>query len=219
MSTVTAVHLSADDFRVVERTVPHPRRPHETPPRILHVVQRRLPEGAWVDAFAPLRTREHAWAKVAAWLEHDGPTAWLFNGEYDDLDQVHHAWPEYITAMNEVGRNGFAYNSDLMGRIPSIAGPTEETGVYLLQKTGHEVRDYLATLALLDDGYEWVDDMEPNAVIRGDVVLVPTGRGPGEVYEGARLIAGGDGKPHAVLPKGARTNGYSARVGRVLVKR
>ena len=60
---------------------------------------------------------------------------WTWNNDYGDLSQVEGFYPAYLAVYEELRAAGqYPYNDSFKGRIPAIAGPREETAIYLLQK-------------------------------------------------------------------------------------
>lgn len=165
------------------------------------------------------RAIEYASEYLTKVRAHEGPIEWLFDGDYDNLDQVAHLWDAYQARYAEItSTGGYPYNSRFQG-LPGAAGPHEDTAIYLLQTTRHR-RDNAERLAVFEaEGFEPIGPMDPHGVVRGDVLMVDTNGAPGLVHRGARVLADGDGHPYAVLPKGKRTNGYSTFGQKVLVKR
>lgn len=165
------------------------------------------------------RTEKYADECLDKIRAHDGPIEWLFDGDYDNLDQVAHLWDAYQARHDEVTADGgYPYNA-LFAGLPGAAGPHEDTAVYLLQRTRHRRHDEARVAEYVAEGFEPLPPMDPHGVVRGDVLMVDSNGSPGLVYRSARVLANGDGNPYAVLPKGKRTNGYSTFGHKVMVKR
>lgn len=135
----------------------------------------------------------------------------VFDKNYDNLDQVAHLWDAYEARYNELVEAGrYPYNDDFKGHIPGAEGPNEDTAIYLLQSTRH-VRDYHARVqSLRDQGYtEPVDTSEGTRKFASvaHVTMCYGNYGQVHVHDNARVIFSG-GAASAILPKGARTRGY-----------
>jgi hypothetical protein len=155
--------------------------------------------------------------------------SFTFNKNYHDLEQV----AEWLPAFDElraaeIAANRYPYNDSFKGCIPGIAGPCEDTAIYLLQSLHHQREQDARVERALADGFERIDSV--NGIERFAKVIVyhPDRSGEWHQYLDARLLpednprqAAVTGKIHALLPKGRRTRGvligaYSASV---LVKR
>jgi hypothetical protein len=132
----------------------------------------------------------------------------VFNRDYNDTRQVEEFLPEFQRVYDDVARGNFAYDADFEGRIPGIAGPNERTAIYLLQGLRRERIQDAKVAALIEAGYQHVDEL--GAVEKFDhVVLYPTRRTGGSwaEFREARIVPDDNGKPRGVLPKGKRTHG------------
>lgn len=141
----------------------------------------------------------------------------VFDGDYDNLDQVAHLWEAYAAQHHTIRRLGrYPYNDSFKGRIDGLVADSknEDTAIYLLQVTRH-IREHQARVQnLRDEGYA-----EPELPATGTYHLRYTsiaiigaqyhqGRdGTITIVDGGRIVTT-DGTPQYVLPKGARTRGY-----------
>lgn len=149
--------------------------------------------------------------------------AFVFNKDYDDKSQVEPFMDAYTTIRDELDAAGkYPYDAEFEGRIPAIAGPNEKTAIYLMQSV-HRIRQEQRRIQeLRDSGYLEVTTLAARTRFEHIVVYQPGyysgGTGLISEYRDARLVPDASGKPHAILPKGKRTNGYQASSGLVLVK-
>lgn len=154
------------------------------------------------------------------------PTPFVFDRNHHNLDQVTHLWDAYNARYQELKAAGrYPYNADFKGKIDGLIADDkdENSAIYLLQ-TLRSVREYEARVqALRDQGY-----IEPEAKAKGTtqvkyasiaiIGLEYMGHQHGSIriVESGRLVTR-DGEPTAVMPKGARSRGYSV-TSYVLVK-
>lgn len=141
-----------------------------------------------------------------------------WNKDHKDLEQVAEWLPEFTAIREEITtrgtRGGYPYNDDFKGRIPGIAGPREDTAIYLLQGLFRQrIMDFLVA-GWLAGGFRRLDSLD--AVTKFPRVILYKDGGSGEWHEylDARLVpeakprqAEVTGKISALLPKGKRTNG------------
>jgi hypothetical protein len=151
----------------------------------------------------------------------DSPmTGWQWNGDYKDLGQVEEFYPAYLDVLAQItGAGGYPYNVSFKGRIPGIAGPREDTAIYLLQVT-RSVRDMQAKVAgHLEAGWRGFDpaEVDGGAVRYAGVAeygWYMSGTGFRE-WPDARLAR--SGTLMMVLPGRARTRGHLVG-GQLIVK-
>lgn len=146
---------------------------------------------------------------------------WHFNRSWDDLEQVAEFLPDFMDVLAELTSAGrYRYNDSFMGRIPGIAGIAEEgRAIYLLQGLEHAREEAARVASLIQTGYVYVTHLD--AVRRfSHIALVPTRRmgEPWAEFHDARLVSSVvTFEPHAVIPKGKRTNGFPVGSRAVLV--
>lgn len=162
----------------------------------------------------------------------------VFNGDYNDIEQVAEYLPAFEAVLAELTAAGqYRYNDSFKGRIPAIAntasrgpnvGTHEDAAIYLLQKLERARRQGERVAELLAQGYEHVEYLDRETRFRHvifysdpyrsfcgewqewrDARLVPEDR-PMREGESGNFIA-------AVLPKGKRTHGHRRDGRRVLV--
>lgn len=137
---------------------------------------------------------------------------------YDNHEQVRPYYQDYLAVRAELEAVGnYPYNDSFKGRIPGIAGKDEGTAIYLLQGMHQRDEMYAKVDAFLNDGgerVEWLDEVRRGTVIHYGFYMGGTGW---REYPESRLVPR-NGKPHMVIPKGKRTNGFSVWGGNVLIK-
>lgn len=148
--------------------------------------------------------------------------AFVFNGDYNDEEQVAGYLPAYMTVYNEITARGeYPYNDSFRGKITGLVADhkNEDTAIYLLQGLRHTREQQAKVEAMLAAGYNWIDRAPGEPVRYTAIALVPSGRmgGSFSVHNSARLVGKG-GAPHAVIPKGKRTTGYFVSGRRVLAR-
>lgn len=151
----------------------------------------------------------------------------VFNGDYDDLDQVAHLWDAYAAEHHAIRRMGrYPYDDSFKGRIDGLVADDkhEDTAIYLLQVTRHIHEHETEIQALRDQGF-----VEPTIEPEGRhthryrrIAIIGyqyhQGRdGTITITENSRLVTQ-NGQAALVLPKGARNRGYTARDRLILVK-
>jgi hypothetical protein len=135
-------------------------------------------------------------------------TTFTFDKDYDNTEQVREYLADFLAVYPEVkGDFAVAYNDRFRGRIGGIAGPDEDTAIYLLQKLKSLDELDVRVAEFLAEGGEEITDLD--RVRRGTVVHFGfyVGGTGWQQWDSARLVPR-DGKPYAVLPKGKRTHGY-----------
>jgi hypothetical protein len=144
-----------------------------------------------------------------------------FNKDYGDYGQVAEFLPAFLERHAAILAAGqYPYNDSFKGHIPGIAGPGEDTAIYLLQGLKSHNEQQAREAALVAQGYEYVASV--TGVQRyAHICLCPVGRMGGDwsEFQDARLIGHADGEPRAVIPKGKRTNGNLVSGRRVLALR
>lgn len=153
-------------------------------------------------------------------------TPFVFNKDFDDLDQVAHLWPTYTARYRELTEAGqYPYDDLFKGHFGALVadGKNEDAAIYLLQVTRH-VREYEARVRALREGGYTEPEQATKARNAKYASVAMVGReyhsgryGDIRILEGARLVYQ-DGHVIAVLPKGKRTRGHRVRTGYVLVK-
>lgn len=147
-------------------------------------------------------------------------SGWRFDKDYGNFDQVAPFLPEFMAVLAELeAADKYRYNDSFKGRIADIAGPHEDSAIYLLQGLERKTAEDAKVTALLAEGYTHVDELPARSAQRyRHIVLYPSRRmgGSWAEYHDARLIER-DGKPHGILPKGKRTRGYAVGDRHVLV--
>ena len=144
---------------------------------------------------------------------------WTFNRDYRDKGQVEAFYPEYLAIREELESAGqYPYNEAFNGRIPGIAGPDEDTAIYLLQQE-HSLRELDATLAARRaDGWRDLPHEEitdtPQKFAGVALYGFYVGGTGWRQWDNARVRRYGSGV--MILPAGRRTNGHIA-AGRLLV--
>lgn len=142
----------------------------------------------------------------------------VWDNDYHNTEQVRPYLDDFLVVHAELEADGrYPYNDSFRGRIPGIAGPDEDTAIYLLQTLKRLDELHNKVEAFLADGGERVDSLDQTR--RGTVVhygFYMGGTGWNEWHQ-ARLLPR-DGKPFAVLPKGRRTNGHYVAGGHVLIR-
>lgn len=141
----------------------------------------------------------------------------VFDQNYDNNEQVRPFFADYMVIYRELEAAGkYPYNASLKGRVPGIEGDDEDTAIYLLQR----LRDLDALKLQISDfkASGGVEVTELAETIRGTVVVYGfyMGGSGWRQYDHARLVPR-HGRPHAILPKGARTRGHLVD-GHVMVK-
>lgn len=139
--------------------------------------------------------------------------AFTFDRDYGNLAQVEPFLAEFTKLHDGITAAGrYAYNDDFKGLIAGLAGDDEGTGIYLLQGLRRQKIQDAYVAQLIAGGYEVIEEVTVADAVKRyrHLVLIPNGRMSGEQaeYHDARLIAGADGKPYGVLPKGKRTRGH-----------
>jgi hypothetical protein len=82
---------------------------------------------------------------------------WVWNNDYDDLEQVAEFLPAFLTVLADIESAGqYRYNDSFKGRIPGIAGDHEDTGIYLLQGLERKRAQQSKVDDLLAQGYVWL---------------------------------------------------------------
>lgn len=146
----------------------------------------------------------------------------VFDKNYNNLEQVAPFWDDYVKVFEEVTADGaYPYDDSFLGRIPGIEGDNEKTAIYLLQHTRH-LKDLNAQVAAAyDNGYvDFEQSMVDEKPVRFSSIVnygFYSGGTGWKQYDEARLLRLHNGTL-AVLPKGKRTNGYYLSGGKVLVK-
>ncbi|WIB65428.1 hypothetical protein [Curtobacterium sp. MCBD17_040] len=90
------------------------------------------------------------------------PEPFVFNGRYQDNEQVRHLYPEYAAVRADLEEKGaYPYNDSFKGRLPSLAttnDDSEDTAIYLLQ-TMHSLDEVKRDVQAFRDagGYEAAD--------------------------------------------------------------
>jgi len=143
-------------------------------------------------------------------------TRFVFNGDYKELEQVAGLLPRF----SELYDGGLFYNADFAGRIPELAGPDEETGIYLLQGLRRSRINEGKLRAALAAGYAEITRGELNSQQRFEsIILLGCGRdGRWTEYAGARIVFDDHGHAAGVLGKGKRSRGQRT-IGRRVIAR
>lgn len=152
----------------------------------------------------------------------------VFDNDYDNLDQVAHLWDAYAARYRELEKAGtYPYNDLFKGHLEGLVADdrNEDTAIYLLQVTRRK-REYEEQVrSLREQGYTepTVDPGSGNRLTKyASVAIVGLQYrqyGRVQVVDGGRVHTR-DGIATTVLPKGARTRGYRVPDGGyVLVKR
>lgn len=144
-----------------------------------------------------------------------------FDHNYENREQV----AEWLPAFSELraamtARGEYPYNDAFRGLIPGIAGPDEDTAIYLLQGLCHRAEQGRELERMRAEGFRELENLDETtrfervALWREDHYVGGTGRL--DVLERARVVPR-EGRPYAVLPRGKRTNGYLVGSASVLV--
>lgn len=159
-------------------------------------------------------------------------TEWVFNRNYHDHDQVAQFWPAYKAVYDELVADGqYPYNDSFKGRIPGIEGACEDTAIYLLQGTRHLNDLQVKIDAAVAEGCQPLDPdfTGPEKFRRVINYGWSTGGTGWTEWPDARISRCNNGRPtdtdpfgsgpaqYRVLPKGARTRGYTI-YGSILVQ-
>ena len=143
---------------------------------------------------------------------------WRFDGNYRNTEQVASFMPAFLERFAELDPTlRFAYNNSFKGHVAGIEGPDEDRAIYLLQcrKSLLELESRVAQ-ALADGFVEVTETAKPlkcSTVVHYGFYMDGDGW---RQWQDVRLVPSGSGM--AVLPKRARTHGYSLVGGHVLVK-
>jgi hypothetical protein len=153
----------------------------------------------------------------------NAPAEFRFDRDYDNKGQVAEFLPEFLAVHAEItGADEFPYNDSFKGRIAGIAGPDEDTAIYLLQnlKALNELDALVAKR--LAEGYEEITELDKitkfKVVVHYGYYMGGTGW---QQWPDARLVPPGAAqypKSWCVLPKGRRTNGVLLQ-GKILALR
>lgn len=130
-----------------------------------------------------------------------------FDGNYKNLDQVKPFYAEFKKIKDNI--DGFATNSLFEGKIADIAGDSEETAIYLLQRLDTENKRQAKIDELKKQGYKQVKPEEGGSTKYSSVVKVGNDYSKAAVneYPSARIFFAE--KQMYIVPKGNRTRGYN----------
>ena len=145
-------------------------------------------------------------------------TTFKFDGSYGNYSQVHPFMADYMRRFEELAAAGqYPYNDSFKGHVPGIAGPCEDTAIYLMQGqcTRYELEARLAEMRGMRE-----IDAPPSEPERFSLIVhcgfFMGGTGYRE-WMNARLV---DHNGYfAVLGKGKRTHGELLLGGKVLVRK
>lgn len=143
----------------------------------------------------------------------------VFDKDYDRIEQVAPFYPEYEVIFNELAAAGkYPYNSSFEGKIPGIAGPDEETAIYLLQQMRH-IADMNAKVAEFEAAggrpLERLDEITRFTEVIWYGFYV--GGAGFNKRQDVRLVPDLNGRPYMAIPKGKRTHGEHIS-GKVMVR-
>lgn len=150
------------------------------------------------------------------------PTRFVFNRNYQDLDQVAHLWDAYQARYQELTAAGrYPYDADFKGAIDGLDADdkNEDTAIYLLQSTrrAHEFDARVQDLHFRGfTAPELSPTTKPDTVVETRYTQVALIRriyqhgrdGEIQVLDAARVRTR-NGRVIEVMPKGARTRGHT----------
>lgn len=157
--------------------------------------------------------------------------AFTFDRNYHNLEQVVEWLPAFNAIRKELADAGqYPYNDSFKGRIPGVAGPCEDTAIYLLQNLYRARENALRVAAALAEGFEPIEHVEHVEKFSGVIVYDDQDRMRGPIWQewqDARLVPDEVGSPRAaatggiraVLPRGRRAYGTLINGRKVMVRR
>jgi hypothetical protein len=147
--------------------------------------------------------------------------AFVWNRDYSDHEQVRPFLPAFSVLYEALEARGDHYYDDaFLGLIPEIAGDDEGTALYLLKGLYRLEREH-EQVAEIRETHDELVEINLERRFASVVVYRPGyyvgGGGRIDRYEAARVVPR-DGRPYAILPRGARTRGHAIGSATVLVR-
>jgi hypothetical protein len=134
----------------------------------------------------------------------------VFNGEYDDLDQVAAYYPAYLVKRQELdAQDAYPYNARFEGIWPEIDGKQERTLIYLCQHLHSKIEDSGKVARALQDGYTVVEldgDDLLDVKVSDAVLAFEYGHSGYQSFGPGRFIRTPGNWPY-FIPRGKRTRG------------